>query len=571
MSATANTISTKNRKPTRKLLAVIVLLIAANIAGWFFYGQLDLTKDKRYTITDATRNMLHHLNNKMEVLVFLNGENLPAPFQRLANSTETTLRNFRELSDNKVTYKVIDPLGSDTTALNILSQYHMSGIPVSINDGKKGTSKKMIFPWALVTMVDDKGQSVAYPVFLQEVNAFKLNRTTLLKSEILLEYNLANAIHQLTKKERTSVAYLTGNGEQLDVNVGAMVSTLQQYYIFDSLNIDQNNILPAKYKTIFIQRPMIPFTEQQKFKLDQYVMNGGHIVWSLNMVTGTLDSLRKPFNAMPIELNLNDLLFNYGVRVNTNMVEDAANHAFIPLQARSTNSEPTLFPWVYFPILKEGADHPIVKNLNGVLTRFVSSIDTVGNGSQIQKTILLSSSRYSKTEATPAPVILESATIDPNPAEYTKPNQAGAVLLEGSFNSAYSSHRSVELSDWITAANIPLKDKSDDKGKMIVISDADIFINDITKQSGPMDMGMFIPDPSIKFDNQTFLLNCMEYLNDDQNLLEARNKNFDVRILDPKIVDRERTTWQFINIGVPVIAILIFGAIFVFIRKKRYA
>jgi len=575
MSATGNTTSiNKRKKPARGLFVVIVLLIAANIAGWFFYGQIDLTRDKRYTITGATRKMLQHLDTKMEVIVFLTGKQIPAPFQKLANSTENTLQQFREISDNKVTYRVVDPLGNDTTALATLNRYHMSGIPVTINEGKKGNTQKMIFPWALVTVVDAQGQSLAYPVFLQEVNTFNLNRQTLLKSEILLEYNLANAIHQLSKKERIAVAYLTGNGEQLDPHVAAMISTLQRYYIFDSLNIDQATQVPARYKTLFIQRPVIPFTDQQKFKLDQYVMNGGHILWSLNTVTGNLDSIRRQtgFNAMPVDLNLNDLLFNYGVRVNTNLVEDAVNYAYIPLQARSNNAETSMFPWVYFPVLKEGSDHPIVKNLNGVLGRFVSSIDTVGNGGNpIQKTILLSSSRYSKSEATPAPVILGSAIEILNPATFTQHNLAGAVLLEGVFNSAFSTHRPVELSDWIAAEKIPLKDKADKPGKMIVISDADIMTNDFNEKTGPTEMGLFVMDPTIRYDNQAFLLNCMEYLNDDENLLEARNKNFESRILDPKVVADEKLKWQFINIGIPVAAVLIFGAAFFFIRKKRYA
>jgi ABC-2 type transport system permease protein len=572
MSATNPTINKRKAAPGKKLIMVIAILIAANITAWFFYGQIDLTKDKRYTITDATQHMLKHLNKKMEITVFLDGDDLPAAFQSLANSTEAMLRHFRDISDNKVTYHFVDPLGNDTAALQILKQYHMTGLPVTVSEGKKGTSQKMIFPWALVSTVDDKGRSIDYPVFLQETNSLNFNRHTLLKSEILLEYNLANAIHQLSKSEKTNVAYLLGNGEQFDSHIGGMAMTLAQAYNFDTLDINGHNSIPSKIKTVIIQNPAVPFTDEQKFKLDQYVMHGGHILWSLNMVTGTLDSLRSgQFSAMPIDLNLNNLLFNYGVRVNTNMVEDAVDHAFVPLEAQSKKSETTMFPWVYFPVLNPGSDHPIVRNLNGVLARFVSSIDTVGSNAAIQKTVLLSSGRYSKSEPTPMPVILESAIVPPNPAEYPQHNLIAGILLEGNFNSAYSSNRPVTLSDWITTSGIAIKDQSGPAGKMIVLSDGDILTNDYGQQSGPLPMGSFILDPSYKFDNQTFLLNCMEYLNDDENLLEARNKNFDNRILDPKVVEEERTKWQFINIGLPVIAILIFGAVFFFIRKRKYA
>lgn len=573
MAESNTTIPNKKPQPGKKLFAVIALLIAANILAWFFYGQIDLTKDKRYTITDATTNMLKHLDTKMEVLLFLDGEKLPAPFQRLSNSTQTMLQHFREISDNKITYRVIDPLGSDTTAIQILEQYHMSGIPVTIDDGKKGSAQKMLFPWALVSYINEKGEHVGYPVFLQQTNTPNLSRTTLLRSEILLEYNLANGIHQLSKKDRTPVAYLTGNDEQFDPHIGTMMATLSQVYQFDTLNIDMVNIIPAQLKSVIIQRPLKPFNEQQKFKLDQYVMNGGHILWSLNTATGTLDSLfgKENFNSMPIETGLNDLLFSYGIRINTNLIEDAVNHAFIPLRANSSNAETTMFPWIYFPVLNSNGNHPIVNNLNGVLTRFVSNIDTVGGNGTISKTPLLTSSKYSKMEAVPTPIILESALVPPNPAEFPSSNLTGAILLEGKFNSFYSSHRSVELSDWIAANHIPIKDNSADNGKMIVVSDADIFTNEYGPSVGPSDLGMFAPDPKIQFDNKTFLLNCMEYLSDDDNLLAARNKNFDNRILDPKIVESEKSKWQFINIVIPIAAILIFGAVFFFIRKKKYA
>jgi ABC-2 type transport system permease protein len=572
MSVTEPTIKPKNNKPGKKLFAVIIILIAVNIAAWFFYSQADLTRDKRYTITDATKGMLKHLDSKVEVLLFLTGDDLPAPFQRLSNSTEALLRNFRDISNNKVTYRINDPVGKDTIALQILSQYRMSGIPVTISAGKKGSAQKMIFPWALVTMVDAQGKSIAYPVFLQETNTFNLNRQTLLKSEILLEYNLANGIHQLTRKEIPAVAYLTGNGEIFDGHIGAMFSTLSRYYRLDTFNLSQNKIIPPAFKTIIINRPTTAFTETDKFKIDQYVMNGGHVFWSINMVTGTLDSLKGgQFNAMPIELNLSDLLFNYGVRINSNVIEDAVNHAFIPLEARTGKAEATMFDWIYFPVLNAGSDHPIVKNLNGVLTRFVSSIDTNSNDPSIKKTVLLSSSRYSKMEAAPLPIILESAIERPNPAAFPHHNLIGAMLLEGNFTSSFATRKPVEVADMIDSLKLQVQTKTAAPGKMIVISDADILLNEYAEKVGPSEMGLFAPDQSVRFDNETFLVNCMEYMNDPDNLLEARNKSFDNQILDPKVVEKERTTWQFINIGIPVIAVLIFGSVFFFVRKRRYA
>lgn len=573
MSATQQPVKKNNRsKPGQRLLAIIVILIIANIVAWFFYGQADLTKDSRYTITPATTQMLKKLDAQTEVLIFLTGDDLPAAFKSLSNSTQSVLRNFRDISNNKVTYRVIDPLGKDTSAIQILKQYRMSGIPVNITAGKKGMTQKMIFPWALVTTVTKDGQSLAYPVFLQEANTPNLGRKTLLKSEMLLEYNLANGIHQLIKKEKPAVAYITGQGEPMAEYNAALFYTLAGYYTLDTFNLPGNTVIPTSYKAIIINGPMLPFSEEDKFKLDQYLMNGGQIFWSLNMVTGNLDSLKAGrFNAMPVELNLNDLLFHYGVRINTNLIEDAVNFAEIPLQAKGNNSEPTFFPWVYFPELQAGSEHPIVKNMNGVLSRFASSIDTNSNDASIKKTILLSSSKYSKTEAAPLPVILESAMVLPNPAAFPQHNLIGAVLLEGAFTSAYATRKPVVVAKMIDSLQLPFAEKMKQPGKMIVTGDADLLSNEFSQKDGPMEMGIFRYMQGKRFDNQNFLLNCMEYMTDADNLLEARSKSFEPRVLDPKVVERERSKWQFINIGVPVISILILGGIFFFVRKRKYA
>jgi ABC-2 type transport system permease protein len=559
-------------KPGYRLLAIIVVLICANIVAWFFYGQADLTKDKRYTITDATKTLLRELPQQVDIIVFLEGDNLPAAFQNLANSTNNMLRQFRDLSGNKVSFRQMDPLGNDTIALHLLRTYNMTGITVTVDAGKKGKEQKTIFPWALVTMVDPQGQSLGYPVFLQEANTPNLNRKTLLRSEMLLEYNLANGIHQIGKTERPSVAYITGNGQPFDFGIFDMIGKLRRYYTIDTFNIGQEAGIPARYKTIIVHNPTRPFSETEKFKLDQYIMNGGNVLWSINMVAGNLDSMRSGhFNAMPADLNLSDLLFNYGVRINANLVKDAASSAFIPLQAASENATADAKPWVYFPVLNPTGSHPIVKNLGGVLGRFVSSIDTNANDASISKTILLSSSRYSKLESTPAPVLLKSAIELPNPATYTDRELAAAILLEGRFTSPYAGRRPAEVTELINSAGLTFHAKTAKPGKMVITSDADLFGNDVSEQQGPLEMGMFVFEPGHVYDNGTFFLNCMEYMTDEKNLLEARGKSFDARVLDPKVVEAERSRWQLINIAVPVAAMLLLGSIFFFIRKRKYA
>lgn len=552
-------------------MAIIAVLLLVNIAAYYFYGQLDLTKDRRYTITPATTKMLKHLDSKVEVLVFLKGDELPAAFQSLAQSTDDLLRNFRDISNNKVDYRFIDPLGNDTSVLTTLGQFRMTGIPVTIA-GKKGTTQKMIFPWALVTTIDASGKENAFPVFLQETNTQNVSRSLLNKSVILLEYNLANAIHQISKKEKAGVAYLTGNDEEFGYSIWSAFNTLGRYYNLDTFNLQQNSSIPARYKTVIINRPMKAFDDADKFKLDQYVMNGGNIFWSINAVTGSLDSFRTAprFNAMPVDLNINDLLFSYGVRVNANLIEDAVDFAGIPLAAPGNNGSPEIRPWVYFPVLKAGSDHPIVKNTGGVLSRFVSSIDTNSNDAAIKKTILLASSKYSKTEAAPLPIILETAIEDVHPATYTKRNVPAAILLEGNFTSFYAGHIPQSLQQLVDSLHLPVIAKAKNPGKMIVAGDGDLLMNEMSQKEGPLDLGTYRYS-DYKFDNKSFLLNSIEYLTDPDNLLEARTKNIDNRILDPKRVEQERSTWQFVNIGIPVALILLLGAVFFFVRKRKYA
>jgi ABC-2 type transport system permease protein len=571
MSATVSS-QNKNVKATRSLVIVALLLIGLNIVSAFLYTQIDLTKDKRYTISAPTQALLKSQQQRTEVLVYLTGDKLPAQFKNLSSSTETMLRKFRDLSNNKVTYRFVDPLNDkDTATLAILKQFGMTGIPVSISEGNKGMQQKMVFPWALVTTVTDKGASVAIPVFLQETNTFNLNRQTLLKSELLLEYNLANTIQQIHRTEKASLAYLMGNGEQLDEHVVTALSLLAQSYNVDTFNINQADAIPSKYNTLVINRPILEFSEAQQFKIDQYIMQGGNVYWSINMVTGNLDSLKNGvFNAMPTELNLNNLLFKYGARINTNVIMDGANHAFVPLQVKGPNTQPSMFPWVYFPILEAASEHPIVKNLNGVLGRFTSSIDLNNNDEQINKTPLLSSTKYSKVESAPLPIILESAVETINPAAYMGGKKNAAVLLEGSFTSAFKNQLSSELQSFLQNAQLTFKENRTEPGKMIIVADADIITNEFSPKSGPSDLGQYIFDQQFTFDNKSFFQNCITYLADKDNLLAARNKTFENGILDPKLT-QSATPWRLINIAIPVVSILLFGIIFIYLRKRKYA
>lgn len=561
----------KRSRANKQFILILLLLILVNVLAWYWHGALDLTRDKRYTLTPATRDMLENLEAPVQVTLFLKGEDLPAAFKSLSRSAIDVLQRFRDISGNKVSFHTVDPLGSDTMALQILSDYRMSGIPVTLSAGKKGTAQKMIFPWALVSSAAPDGSLRAFPVFLQESNTPELSRTVLLRSEMLLEYNMANAIHQLSRKERASIAYLVGHGEAFGPDILSAFHTLGQYYHVDTLNPEQVSSIPLRYDALLINRPMETFSELEKFKIDQYVMQGRSVLWAINAVTGNLDSFsRQPsFNAMPVDLNLSDLFFNYGVRVNTNLIEDAVSSAGIPLTPPGPSATPTVYPWVYFPVLQSASPHPVVRHLNGVLSRFASSLDTNSSNPDIQKTILLQSSKYSRTQATPTPVLLESAIVEKNPAEFRQQYLPAAVLLEGRFSSLYARRQPAEVASFLRQGGGALIEKSPTSGKMIVIGDGDIFVNEFSEANGPAELG-FYRFSDYRFDNRSFLLNCMEYLTDPQHLLDARAKRFESLLLDPERAERERGKWQFINIGVPVASILLLGVLFFYLRKRRY-
>ncbi len=549
------------------IVLIVILVIAINILAAFFYSRLDLTADRRYSTTDATINLLKNMEDKVSITVFLTGEKMPAAFQRLSKSTEEVIQSFSRTSKNKIVYHFEDPQGDDTLVYDKIVNYRMQGIPVTVSAGKKGVEQFMVFPWILV---ENLSNGKALPVFLQENNAPILSRSSLNKSEMLLEYNIANAINQVTKKSPESIAFLTGNNEEIGFNIISTLGALGTYYTLDTINLGTIDTIPQHYNALIINQPMTEFSEVDKYKLDRFLVNGGSVMMCLNMATGVLDSFQQTgsFNSMPVDLKLSDILFQYGLRVNPNLVADAGDHEFIPLSGSGKAEESTMYSWVYYPVLQSAGNHPISKNLDGVLGRFVSSIDINENNPEIKKTVLLQTSKYAKTVSVPTPLTLTSAIEEINPELFNLSDIPIAVLLEGNFTSAYSNRKPEEITAHLAQKNIVHKDKTEKKGKLIVISDGDIFSNEFSGPN-PLDLGQY-KFGSYTYDNKSFLLNSMAYLTNENNLLEARSKTFINRILDPKRVEKERTQWQFINIGVPAILIVVFGMVFFFVRNNRY-
>ncbi len=399
-------------------------------------------------------------------------------------------------------------------------------------------------------------------------------RTQLSISESMLEYKLASAIHKLEMPARKTIAYIVGQGQPLDWTTYDMLKSLESNYTVDTFNIIEHaDIKSAVYDAIIINRPYSAIKEEEKFKIDQYIMRGGRVLWVVDPLITPLDSLQTNTTIMTTDrfLNLDDMLFNYGVRLNPTLVEDMQCFVLPVTMGRTARGEAQIEnkPWMYFPIFVPTSKHPIVNNMDGILGQFVSTIDTVGNP-EAKKTVLLESSKYSRIAANPVRVNLAMLQFQLKEEMFQKPYNPVAVLLEGNFTSIYKNRVAPSFAQTLEKLQIPFKEKTDTTTAMIVIADGDIFANDFSETRGPSPMGMLQRVPGDRFVNSSFLMNCMEYLTDKNSLLEARTKDVKLRLLDNGRTKEEANKWKIVNVGIPIALVLIFASVYTFFRKRRY-
>lgn len=561
----------QQRQAVIRLLVMAAILVCVNmLAARFHYG-LDLTREKRFTLTPATKRLLRNMKDVAVIDVYLKGK-FPAGFQRLSESTRERLQSFRDVAGGHIVFRFIDPMEgkSEDEKKGIYDQLAQMGVmPVNlqVNEEDEGYSSKIIFPYALVQYNGRK-----MPVRLLENRMGMNSLESLNYAETILEYKFANAINKLSQPEKPEVAYMVGNGESLGISTFDMLSTLGAVYKLDTFDLVNNLYIPNYIKAIIINKPTIPFDDKEKFKIDQYIMNGGRVLWAIDQVYASMDSLRKgEFIATDYGLNLDDQLFKYGVRVNTDLIQDQAQCLGLPITVENTTGKPDiqLRPWVYFPGFIPSSSHPIVKNMDAVMGMFVNSIDTVDNEG-ISKTILLESSRYSRTVNTPARVSLSMLKYPLRAEMFNHGNRPAAVLLEGKFRSVFQNRLHPRFLQVLhDSLHRDFKGEADTANSMIVISDGDMMENDYTQSSGPMEVGYWRFTQTL-FANKTFILNCLEYLTDHSGLIEARSKDVRLRMLDKARVKKEKLTWRLVNIGIPIALVLIFASAYLFFRKRRY-
>lgn len=559
---------------------VIILLIAINWLASLYHTSIDFTNEKRFTLSKSTKTVLRSLDSTVEITVFLTGD-IKSEFKKLSNSTKELLENFKNYGGNNIQYQFEIPgegLDDSAKAKVFESLIGMGLRPtnqkVQVKEGE-GKDQRQIFPGALVKY---GGRILAIDLLQGQLqkNTFNsddiLDKQSLNSAEALLEYKFAGAIQKLTQKQVPIVGYAYGNGEPPYgfLPVDDVFKTLGENFIVDTVNIQTQPVISQDYAALVIVKPTAMFSDDDKFKLDQYVMNGGKLLFFIDVLYAERDSLENgDLIAYARDLNLNDLLFRYGVRINTDLIADKHCDR-IPVEVGSVGgqSQKQLLPWPYSPLLQPGSDHPIVKNQADVLAQFANSIDTV-EAKGITKTILLATSANSYTMATPARVQLNSLQTEEDMSKFNRKNIPVGVLLEGRFTSLYANRASQAQLDTLSAYGGAFLRESPFAGKIIVVSDADIVMNQVSEIVGPLPMGMNKYTRN-QYANKDFFLTCTEYLANKNNILDARAKDYTLRLLDLQKVKSQRTFWQIINIVVPIVLVCLFAALFQWLRRRRY-
>lgn len=567
-------------------LLLLVILFAVNWLASVFHARFDLTKEKRYTLSKATKDLLKSLDDDVQIDVFLKG-NFPSKFRKLTNSVNEFLALLKESNNSKLIYRFISPLDeipgtNGVKYADTLISMGASAINLKAQV-KTGESSSLAFPYAIIKYHGREQLVTLFTVPPLFTSTSESSEKVINSAEALLEYQFVNSLNRLTQEKKPGIIYATGNGEPTDYRVQDLEQTLIKDYRFGPYDISSRPI-PSEADVLLIVKPTIAFTEEEKIKIDQFVMRGGKLLCFIDNLIAEQDSLSyKPETiAYDRNLNLTDLFFRYGLRVNTDLVMDLQCD-LIPFVVGGTRENPQyeFLQWNYFPLLSPGTNQLMNKNMGYVASRFANSIDTIQvNG--VKKTALLVSSTNSRAISTPALISLNENKNAAEDEKFKRKAIPVAMMLEGKFTSLYKNRASQSQRDSLAANGTTFQEQSGDN-KMIVVADGDIVLNDGIPDSGPLPMGwnkytygeylkqsdygkLFIPVA-----NREFLLNCIENLVNNAAISETRNKDIVLRLLDSQKVKEQKRTWQFINIALPILIVLLFGWIYQQVRKRKYA
>ena len=540
---------------------VVIIILNQLIARYFF--RVDLTEEKRYTISPASREILNNLKDVVYVDVYLEGD-FPPAFKRLQKSIRETLEEFKVYAGDNLEFRFIDP--STATGQKARNEFYKSlaekGIqPTNLYDNVNGKQvQNLIFPGAVISY---GGKETG--VMLLKYNQAASAEEKINQSIEGLEYNLTNAIKKITEPQTKKIAILDGNGELDTLHSAGLNDALMGFYRVYRVNLTKRPDLSG-FDAIVVAKPQRPFSEFDKYKIDQFLMRGGKAMFLIDQMTVDMDSASGPGTvALPIDLNLDDLFFRYGIRFNKDLVIDL-NAAPYPVVVGNMGEKPEikLMPWPFFPLANNFSQHPIVRNLDAVYCRFVSTIDTVKSVG-VTKTPLVFTSKYSKVLSAPVRVSINDIKGELKPEFFNSGPQAISWLYEGKFTSLYKNRF---LPDQADKSNF-IADGA--PTKIIVFADGDVAKNEVNPKTGqPLELG-YDQFTQTKYANADFLVNGMEYLLDEHGIINARSKEFKIRPLDKVKVSSQRVWWQLVNLLVPIGLVVAFGLVKNMVRKKKFA
>lgn len=568
------------RNQLTSFVITLVIIIVVNVIASFVYTRFDLTSEKRYTLSDTSKEILRNLDDYVYFRIYLEGE-FPAGFKKLRKETKEMLDEFRAYS-KFVDYDFINPSESNDAAernetYKILYQSGLNPTELSIQT-KDGAQQIVIWPCALVSYKNKE-----LPLDLLDTQIGKSSQDALNNSAQNLEYKFISAIKDLSQREKPSIAFIEGHGELTDKEVYDITQSLSKKYNVDRIAIneqitalnkrterrDSSIVITSRYDAIIIAKPTQPFSEKDKFIIDQYIMRGGKVLWLIDPVFATMDSLQSSESTMgnSLDIKLDDMFFKYGVRLNKNLLLDY-NSAAIALRTGQMGGQAQIeyFRWYYFPLLNAASNSNIVKNINPIKSDFVSSIDPVISDSDVQKTPLLKTSDYTKVSAAPVFISLSLLRQAPDKRMFSQQSQNVAYLLKGKFESLYANRMAAAILESEEIGFMP----SGEETAMIVVADGDIIRNQFHIPKGyPLPLG-FDQYTQVTYGNKEFIENAVSYLVDGEGLISIRSRELKIRLLDMNKVNDNTMLWQVVNVIVPSALVVVFGFVLALIRKRKF-
>jgi gliding-associated putative ABC transporter substrate-binding component GldG len=553
-----------------RLLLVITIVFVINIIFTFVYKEFDLTDDNRFTISSNTKKIVAAPDDYVSIKVLLQGD-FPAGFKRLQSSVKDMMEKFRDINPN-IVFEFEDP--SDGTPKEIeqkrkvLQQDNIVPISLSYSDGTQ-LVQKAVFPFAIINYHQKK-----YIVnLLEEQKPGDDEDVILNKSVALLEYKFANAFQKLQAAKSKNVIFTQGNQEWDESQTFRLESEIRRFHRVGRVSLDTILRLDSTIDLVIVAGPKSPFSLKNQFKLDQYIMSGGKIIWLIDKFHVSLDSINKYKFYVPVDTDtgLDDLFFKYGIRIIPDLIIDLECSTIPQVIGMSGDKPQTkLFPWIYHMIAASDTDHPIVKNIERVNLFFPSTIDTVKTMGNIKKTILLHSSKYSRSQLSPVRLSFEMLKVSPDPLKFNEGNKAVAVLEEGRFESFFKNRLTPEFKETLDKLGLEFYGESK-QTKQIFVSDSDFAKNLINPTTGDTeDIGYNKWERRFFKGNKDFILNAVEYMLDENNILESRSKEIKLRLLDSIRTKQEKTKWQIINVVLPLLILIFFGLGFQYFRRRKY-